>query len=649
MKRLFFLFAVVLGACVIGTTTHAQFTNNPSFDASGNPIVKTTNVTSLVPIGNGFGVAILGVGLPEYNPNPPSVSSNYLFFATPMGQPCASDATVSNGVYQFYVASTDQDSANGNKHADYFAYKVSSSLTSPTSLTIVRTWLARVETNNVGSPQAGSLAACGISKDGTTVLRADSSSSPNGSASSQAVFVFNAETNTTVVITQVLANASFATSCLITQVGPNTLKYGSLGMNQDLFAGNTFGNTTYVGRVNITTTDPQLYPHSQLIDTNENRSAAAINDTAKVLAYWTKTGNDDVIGCGDVCTHLSVVLYTDTGSGNITITNSTIWTFGNPTGTDCGNFGDTVNTNAIDYFGATAFNGPPQISINDHGDMAFPISENCYIQNTTLNGTRNATVCGILWKDKNTGTFREVVNNQNTALFAPASYIPPAQGISYETNNLVSPPVLDDYGNIFFACGLTNYLAGGTNAISDTYLFWSAPNTYPPTSWTTRPLLGEDNSFVEPTMGWTNRIDNLPMVDFSSSGQANVPRSFGANSIIRTPFPGTTNQLGGVVVCATMTNLTSGLRYDAVLYIAPMPYVPFAITSIARSGNDVIVAWNGQPGSNVVQAATGGNFATNNFADLATVVCSGYSVTNYTHTNGATGSANRYYRIKLLQ
>jgi hypothetical protein len=653
MKRLSFLFAVILGACVMGTTTHAQFSSNPP-DA-----VKTTNTTGIVSLGNGFGVALLGYGLPESNVNT-GTSSNYTFFGTPMGQPSSSDTEVVGSSNQFYVVQSDRDGSGANLHADYFAYKVLSPVSDPTSLTIVRTFLARIETNNIGSPQAGSIAACGVDKNGNAVLRVDASSSPNGSASQQAMFAFNVETNATVVITQVMNNVALAGSLIVTQEGSGTMKYGSLGKNDGLLAGNKFGGgswgTQYVGRVNLTG-ELNLGPHALHIATDNDRSAMAINDTAKVIAYWQKTDDETALGSGsDACTHLSVFYYTDSG-GSFSIdtargvAGSNSWAFGTRDGDSLS--GNHINTNAMNFFGATPFNGPPQISINDNGEMAFPVSINCYVGNQFSNGTRNATITGILFKDANTGTFRKVVDNTDTSLFAPAK-VPAPTDFWSSTNNVISDPVLDNRGNVFFTAGLTNFLIGGTNPVSDIALYKSTPNTYPnPTSWTTTVILSEGRSFVEPTSGDTNRILSILGAGVGGGSTAVVvPRTFGANSINRKPAQGACDDLGGVVLTATITNLTTGRRFDGVLYIASLSTgssAPFRITSISRTGNNVNLVWNGQLGSNVVQVSSGvgGGSYSNNFVDLATVVVGcPPGPTNYTDVGGATSIPSRYYRIK---
>jgi PKD repeat protein len=74
---------------------------------------------------------------------------------------------------------------------------------------------------------------------------------------------------------------------------------------------------------------------------------------------------------------------------------------------------------------------------------------------------------------------------------------------------------------------------------------------------------------------------------------------------------------------------------------------PFAITTITLAGKDVNLAWNGNPGSNVVQAANG-NYSSN-FFDLTTIVMPAFGVTNYTDSGAATNSPSRFYRIDLRQ
>jgi len=101
-------------------------------------------------------------------------------------------------------------------------------------------------------------------------------------------------------------------------------------------------------------------------------------------------------------------------------------------------------------------------------------------------------------------------------------------------------------------------------------------------------------------------------------------------------------------------------HYDNIILAQPQsPIVSttvLQITSIARQGNDINLTWmTGTAGgqTNAVQVTSGdanGNYATNGFADLATLVIpgSGIVVTNYVDVGGGTNKPSRYYRIRLV-
>jgi hypothetical protein len=78
--------------------------------------------------------------------------------------------------------------------------------------------------------------------------------------------------------------------------------------------------------------------------------------------------------------------------------------------------------------------------------------------------------------------------------------------------------------------------------------------------------------------------------------------------------------------------------------------LPFQITSITRSGNDVTVNWNtsGSNGqTNFVQASSGPNYP-GAFMDIATNIIAG-TTASYTDVGGASASPNRYYRVRSPQ
>jgi len=81
--------------------------------------------------------------------------------------------------------------------------------------------------------------------------------------------------------------------------------------------------------------------------------------------------------------------------------------------------------------------------------------------------------------------------------------------------------------------------------------------------------------------------------------------------------------------------------------------LPFKITSITRSGNDVTVNWNtsGSPGQfNYVQASPGsanGSYP-GTFVDIATITIAG-TTASFTDVGGVTGNPHKYYRIRSPQ
>lgn len=75
----------------------------------------------------------------------------------------------------------------------------------------------------------------------------------------------------------------------------------------------------------------------------------------------------------------------------------------------------------------------------------------------------------------------------------------------------------------------------------------------------------------------------------------------------------------------------------------------FFITSVARSGNDIKITWNGLAGDNIVQVSNGGNLNTSTFSNLATITLGSSGPANYTDVGAALSPTNRFYRIRGTQ
>lgn len=78
----------------------------------------------------------------------------------------------------------------------------------------------------------------------------------------------------------------------------------------------------------------------------------------------------------------------------------------------------------------------------------------------------------------------------------------------------------------------------------------------------------------------------------------------------------------------------------------------FCITSLAATGNDLLVSWKTGIGrTNALQATAGdgsGSYNTNNFTDIFTVTNTVGSVTNYLDPGAATNFPSRFYRVRLV-
>jgi T5SS/PEP-CTERM-associated repeat protein len=111
-------------------------------------------------------------------------------------------------------------------------------------------------------------------------------------------------------------------------------------------------------------------------------------------------------------------------------------------------------------------------------------------------------------------------------------------------------------------------------------------------------------------------------------------------------------QVGKLVItnpCASFVH-TGGTLIAGSVVLDPNA---FRITSLTRSGNDILVTWMMGPGqTNALQATaggSGGSYTTNGFSDIFVVtnnIIPG-TVTNYLDVGGATNVPSRYYRVRL--
>jgi len=114
-------------------------------------------------------------------------------------------------------------------------------------------------------------------------------------------------------------------------------------------------------------------------------------------------------------------------------------------------------------------------------------------------------------------------------------------------------------------------------------------------------------------------------------------------------YDGYTTDAGGV----QHIWILNASEWLAAPFAAPSNSVSvFQITSIVSTGNDVRVTWSTSPGqTNALQATAGdvgGNFSTNNFADIFTATNTVGTTTNHLDVGAATNFPSRFYRVRLV-
>lgn len=550
----------------------------------GSPIVNMTNAMILTSIGaNGFGVALLGY------PMQTLFSTNY--FANLLDGAVLSDASTATDQVekiQFYAASVD-DSTNGGYSANVVGFRVLQSTSEPNQMTVYRSWVASIQTNNAvapdfgtGSGSAGSFGVGGVAKDGTIAVRVDGTNAPASPMIGEGIFIFPAQVADTIIVTNGIENG-----LRVLALDPILGNLPQIGQNSNLVAKNSFANFSYVCRPDINAGNAGAAPFSsngQIVvgATFNTRGALAHNDTAKMMATFVKTASDlDAGADSDAETGLVVMKYTDAG-GPIVLTSLTTNIFG-------ASSPSFITTNATHFFSRAPFAGPAQISINDSGAVAFAVSINVTNSNKgqagATNGTRAAQVTGILYQPPNSTNFLLVTDNQNPSFF----WIPPG---NCANKNLISSVALDNYNNVYF---MASY-ASNPNFPCDLYpsnaLYQAVANDpINPTTWQLRILLKEGDVFTNQASGDVVRIIDLPY-EASPAVRAITSRSFGPNAINRTQLPGHNSSntgigdpfaVGGLLVSATLSNLTQSSRTDGLLYLAP--YSPSNINEWTNLGD----------------------------------------------------------------
>ncbi|HVM60768.1 MAG TPA: carboxypeptidase-like regulatory domain-containing protein [Verrucomicrobiae bacterium] len=131
----------------------------------------------------------------------------------------------------------------------------------------------------------------------------------------------------------------------------------------------------------------------------------------------------------------------------------------------------------------------------------------------------------------------------------------------------------------------------------------------------------------------------------------NTAANYAGNLYALTDSSGFGGTLSGTLP-APIASAPANTRWRGV---ALAPASTFRITSIAKSGNDVSLAWNAMGGNSyVVQASNGdakGNYNSSTFTDLSgSLFTLGYGpqLASFLDANGATNRPSRYYRLRRV-
>ncbi len=699
---------------VVATTlsAHAQLTNNPY-------AVNTTNTTVLSPIGTyGFGVALLGYPMQTpatnfFSDNLDGVALSDASTATDqVGMLQFYAANEDNSIapsrwaYNVVGFRVLMPTANPNQMTVYRSFVASIQTNNATANT--------PPDGGYGAGCAGGFGMGGVSKNGTIVVRMDAGTSAPASPgmAGEGVVQFPANVPTTIICTngaQVLSNGG-----QVLVVDSTTGNVPQIGQNGNLVVKNSFNGVSYVARPDITPANagtlafapsPHPTPHNATngqaivnsgtpgfynnLGSWNTRGVMGMNDTAKIMTTYMKTANDEAPNAAsDSMTGLVVIHYTDAG-GPITPISLQTNIFGstvlvtNIVGSVT-NVATMISTNGQYFFSRVPFNGPAQESINDSGAVAFAVSININADADPTNGTRAAQVTGILYMPPNSTNFLKVCDNTDPTLFLQVP-------LACTNKNLISDVAVDDYNNVYFEAAYTNntsfiftnctYTTDTNTMIITTNCFADGTcDSFPsnavyeavandalnPTSWSVRILLRQGDTFTNTVSG-----DIFQVYELNYEGSPSIAtvsqRSFGPNAINRSQLPGHTIAntapsspfaVGGILVQATLTNLTRGVRTDGLLYLAPYTSacapLPFVITSITRSGNDINLVYNAQTGTNVIQVSPGigasGSYTNGTYTDLATNIVTGCPASaSYTDIGGGTNRPTRYYRVNLRE
>ena len=552
-----------------------------AFACAANTQAAETYTRSIYPLGNGFGIT-------SVVETQPSTDSRYATRnASGSGICSAYDwnglKRVNGALLDYgYVSSTDQSKSYNDIVGFYLTYSVSD----PDTINVWRNLTATMDPYNTGNIR--SFGFGGVSQ-GSSLLafRLDGySGGIAGNALGTIPVDAPATTNFyTYTDSDPVTAGDQPYSYFNLLVGGSTVTttwgVGPIGGSQDLVVSSSYAN--YLGRMRMSYTGGtgNLAPHGQfLTGTNiAHRGSPAINDTCKVIAAVTTTEPGDPTPETDEWFRLRVIKYTDDGTaGGFSKISENTYSFRNP--------GDGNRYAFTNFYSSSSFRGPQQISINDHGDIAFPVVINVHDYDYLGSSVpyRTCPRIGVMFMHHSApGVFKLAVDNKSCA-----------PTMAYTTD--VSSPLciggvsIDNDCNIYFsAAAWAGVWQTGTGIRMRTNAIFKATANDPanPTMWSVSPMIWRGCAWKEGED--TCHISWLPVGGDPTSPGANyaTPAAFASHGLNRTALPGKTHpryDIGGLFTAAGV-DVSSGFTTttrNRGLYVSPTEQAPSA-GSIASS------------------------------------------------------------------
>ncbi|MGO9244273.1 MAG: hypothetical protein ACLPT4_16370 [Verrucomicrobiia bacterium] len=398
------------------------------------------------------------------------------------------------------------------------------------------------------------------------------------------------------------------------------------------------------------TVDGQLTMNSGTISVSSNMLVgSSANSTSTVnVAGGQLVVTNGVIGIGNGGT-----LTNGTGVGTMTVSNATVLANTILLGSSAGGQGQlTILTNGlVSLIGSNA-------SLVADGETIVITGGDLYMPNSTMLVARNNTASIVIGSGSATCEIVEVGDTDTGTLTMQGGQITiTSEGGGLEIGG-VSPNT--GAGWVWMTGGALTATAYPTTGIivgnsGAGQMVVSNGSTVVASTLFVGTALGQGGTLTV-AGGVSSVYSNLTIGSSDCAGVGTVIITNGslfvtnaAHNAVLDVESGTLTLNGGTLVVDILvtTNPCSSFGQTGGTLILPS----FVITSITRVNNnqDIVLVWNGQIGTNIVQVSQGtanGSYA-NNFVDLATNILTSAGSTSYTDVGGGTYRPSRYYRINL--